>query len=481
MLRVSKITKDLNPKKIYKLISKFDKTKYFLMKFGFNDSNFENILNHPDVTFVSVKNNIKTTMQHTGMKVLSPEIIIASIIKSNPMYVSILSSMMLELEDLYDGIRFSSDSQKFLLSNQTDTLDSIKMILSRSKHKKIMLIGDDSCGKSHLLKNYINNSKYIDANKFIKQKRSTIENKLNSVFLSNEFTTVIIDNANLILEETFNSQDHSELFNHLKIEKQIIISINTTNYKKLKNRLPKYFNDFYVIKMKSFTKEESLKILFNWSKKIEKQKDILFTYNSLKTSYELSHNLTKDKPNVSTAIAILEKTIDNTKSKRISALEVCNYLESLGIYIEPVISNNYYIFSTLQPSLEQIKELVQLDNDIRIYSFDAQLNSILDLEIILDSIKLNPNAIIYLQNIDHANQRLASFIHQIMDDRYYESMHSFIDLKRVIFVGFSQIDDSVYQEYKNLGYENFLIEELITSKFKSNTLINRFDRCIVKI
>ena len=478
MLRLGKISKDLNPIKIYQLIAKLNKTKYFLSKFGFSESNFQNILNHPDVNLDSIKNNIKPTMHDTAKKTLSIEIILTSLIKSNPMYKSILSNMKLDLEDLYDGIRFLDEKDEFILENQIHARDSINMIFSRRKHKQVMLIGNESCGKTHLLKNLVKDSLYIDAQQLVKHSRATVSKKLNKSILSADQDILIIDNANLILEETSLGQDHSELFNKIIAKnKKIIFSMNTFAYNKLQSRLPKQFKDFNLIKMQDFSKEDSLRILFKWSKKIENTKNLIIGYNALKTAYELSYKVSKNKHSVAIAIEILNKIIKNTKSKHITALDVWSYFESLNLVKQTPEPINYYIFSTSQPSQEYLLSLSPVD-EYKMYFFDLSQNDILDLENVFDYVRNYPNTVLNLHNLDKANQRLLSLIHQIVDDRYYESINGFVDFNNVIFVGSSLVDENELNDYLARGYDKLRIQDMLLSKFESNNLIKRFDKLI---
>jgi len=253
--------------------------------------------------------------------------------------------------------------------------------------------------------------------------------------------------------------------------------MNTFAYNKLQSRLPKQFKDFNLIKMQDFSKEDSLRIIFKWSKKIENTKNLIIGYNALKTAYELSYKVSKNKHSVATAIEILNKIIKNTKSKHITALDVWSYLESLNLVKQTSDPINYYIFSTSHPSREYILDLVPED-EYNIYFFDVNQNNILGLETAFDYIRNYPNTILYLQNIEKANQRLLSLVHQIVDDRYYESINGFVDFNNVIFVGSSLVDENELNYYLDRGYDKSRIQDMILSNFEPNNLIKRFDKQI---
>lgn len=477
MFRLGKITKDMNPHGLYKLISRLKKTNYFLLKFGFSKESFQNILDHPDINITSIKNNIKIIMHDTRSAKLTPELIIVSLIKSNPMHQAILNNMRLSLEDLYDGIRITNEKNKiFLGENQILALDNIKRFLARDG-KHIFLIGNDSSGKTYLSNNLIPDSELLDAHELIKLSRQRAESVLSSYLKSKTKEILIIDNSEKLLEESINSRDYSDLFDEEIVKnKKIIMIFDSDKYNSLINRLPKELSKFRIIKINQFTNEEAIRILYHWSDNIEQINKITITYNALKFAYDMSAKTTKGRLSVSNSMKIIEEVINIKKSGQITAQDISEHLE----YLNKITNRNnslmsYFIFKYKDNVDKLLNNLEKNNEDYLIHALDMQNFDSLDFEDLFEFVNNYPKTILHLQNIDKVSKNVLLTIHQILDDKVYQNGNQLIDFSDIIFVGSSEIDEVELSKYLDLGYDISKLQNLFTANFELQNLIGHFD------
>lgn len=479
MLRLGKINKNISPDELYKLVAKLSKTNYFLTKYGFSKSSFENIISSPGVNIENIKKNIKLIMHDTSSDALTIEIILTAIIRSNLFYKEILSAMSLSIEDLYDGIRFLRDKDNYIPQNQTLATDTIIKLLARQKNRQLFLFGDDDAGKTHLAKYLLPKSKYLSSKEILKLPRKKADKLFLESSISEADEILILDDANRLLEETSNTRDHSESLNSIILKnKKLILVINTKEYKTLKPRLPSIFRSFSEVRLIHFANEEAMKILFHWSIQYEKRNKIIIGYSAIKYAYELSCKITKTNLSIQEAKNILKKAAIYSKNKNITALEVYKYATDIGIVNNLDSKLKYFVFGTQNETHVFIENIKFLNENYRYYFVDLKKSDLLNFEKVLTHVLRYPQTILHLHNIDKSQPKVYSLIHQILDEDRYDIANKIVDFSKVIYIASNVLDDSRVSKYKDYGYDVSKLQSYFVEAFEPKEILNQFDEVI---
>jgi ATP-dependent Clp protease ATP-binding subunit ClpA len=483
MFKVGKINKSMNPSDLYRSISKLSDVKFFADKFGISKTIIGNILDSGELDIEVVKRNIKIIMHDTESKTLTPGIILVSMLKSHPLNSAILKNMGLELHDLYDGIRYlaNKDKQK-LTANQIEVLDQINQTISRKKSNNIFLVGENGSGKTTLLKELHHKNVYLDAASLNLNNRQNAKDKLLKIIKNDVDKILVIDNANLILEEGSSSIDCSEhILQAVSMGRKLIICLAINHYNNLRNRLPIGFEVFKEIKLQSPNRDESLRLLLSASSKIEKYRKINIQYNALKTAYDLTLKTSEGKNNIQSVLDNIERIVIDKKLTNITAANVWEYFESKNYpKISPVRVESYYLIGPAGVGKSKFSEKIAEDLDgYSYYKINVSGAGRLLFDKATRQVSMYPRTVLYIENLDEAFSDLHSLLHQIMDDKKIHSYGKDIDFSEAVIIASSVLDGEYLKRYIDMGYEIDKIKDHFYKDIKPESLVSRFDNKLI--
>lgn len=338
---IGHLPKNPSPKDVARAIDRSGEGEFFAVRFGLDYKFIVESASDNVIDTSKFWRHVVEIMHDTASSLATADVMIVALVKMQDHPISILPALLIDENDLYQGIRWHNRMLNLASSevaSRRHTIDKISKELKFAAKHNVVIAGPKGVGKSITVRQYLlslhkdTNRLYIDAANLVDGKKTSIEIKKYLMselrkFGKSSLRVLVIDDCHMLLDERFDSIDASELL-HPILEDEFVSTVMVFEDSKLKSILGRYKELSKLsnrVIMSTMDEFDTMLVLQDEIARLEKLHGVTFMYQALKESYHIN---AKDVSMPGRAVDTIRSSVAHAKKRIVTAQSVVDGLNS---------------------------------------------------------------------------------------------------------------------------------------------------------